>query len=194
MWEPQVPALRQVGFEPVTTRLYGRGPSIDGWATQLLAEIEGSFVAVGASMGGHCALALARRAPERVVGMVLVGSPTRADAPERRGARDEQISELRAVGVPPELETDVPAEDLAVAQEAIRDRPDSSDLLGAFGGPVLVCVGDRDELLSVEEGRSIADGALLGSVAVFGGAGHLASVEQSDRFTSVLLDFLERWM
>jgi pimeloyl-ACP methyl ester carboxylesterase len=194
MWDLQVPPLRRSGFEPVAPRLYGRGPSIDGWATQLLGEIEGSFVAVGASMGGYCALALARRAPERVVGMVLVGSPTGADTPERRGSRDEQIAELRAGGGPRALDSDVPAEDLAVAQEAIRDRSDASDLLGAFGGPVLVCVGDRDEVLSVEEARSMADGALLGSLVVFAGAGHLASVEQSARFTSVLLNFLEQWM
>ncbi len=193
MWDPQVPALRRSGFEPVAPRLYERGPSIDGWATQLLVEIEGAFVAIGASMGGYCALALARRAPERVVGMVLVGSSTGADTPERRRAREEQIAELRARGVPRTLDTDVRAEDLAVAQEAIRDRPDASDLLGAFGGPVLVCVGDRDELLSVEKARSITDGALLGSLVVFAGAGHLASVEQPDRFTSVLLDFLEQW-
>ena len=57
---------------PVAPHLYGRGPSIDDWAAQLLRDIDGPLVAVGASMGGYCALALARRAPERVVGMVLV--------------------------------------------------------------------------------------------------------------------------
>ena len=89
MWEPQLGPLREAGFEPVAPRLYGRGASIDGWAAQLLGEIEGPFVAVGASMGGYCALALARRAPERVVGLVLVGSRAGADTEERRRFRDE---------------------------------------------------------------------------------------------------------
>ena len=74
MWVPQVTALRKSGFSPLVPHLYGRGPSIDGWAAHLLRDNDGQFVVVGASMGGYCALALARRAPERIVGMALVAS------------------------------------------------------------------------------------------------------------------------
>ena len=193
MWEPQVAALAGAGFEPVTPRLYGRGSSIDGWAGQLLGEVEGPFVAVGASMGGYCALALARRAPERVLGMVLAGSRAGADSEERRRSRDEQIAAIRKEGVPSEVETDVPAEDFAVAQEAIRDRPDASGTVGAFGGPLLVCVGDRDDIVSVDEARGIADAALRGSLDVFVGAGHFLTTEQPDRFNALLLEYLSQW-
>ena len=61
MWEPQIAALS--GHELAIPRLYGRGTSIDGWARQLLRELDVELVPVGASMGGYCALALARRAP-----------------------------------------------------------------------------------------------------------------------------------
>ena len=193
MWEPQVAAPADAGFELVAPRLYGRGPSIDGWAAQLLGEVEGPFVAIGASMGGYCALALARRAPERVLGIVLAGSRAGADSEERRRARDEQIAALRSDGVPPEVDTEVPAEEFAVAQEAIRDRPDASGTVGAFGGPLLVCVGDRDDILSVEEARGIADAALRGSLEVFAGAGHFLTTEQPDRFNAVLEEFLGQW-
>ena len=193
MWEPQVTALRAEGFDPVAPKLYGRGPSIDGWAAQVLSEVEDPFVAVGASMGGYAALALARRASERVPGIVLAGSRAAADTPGRRLLRDEQIAALRSEGVPPELDTDVAAEDLAVAQEAIRDRPDTSGIIGAFGGPLLVCVGDRDDVMSVDEAREIADDALLGGLEVFAGAGHFPSVEQPERFNAVLVDFLSQW-
>ena len=47
-------------------------------------------------MGGYCALALARRAPERIVGMVLAGSRASADTFDRRWQRDDQIAALRA--------------------------------------------------------------------------------------------------
>ena len=193
MWDPQVAALDGAGFETATPRLYGRGPSIDGWAAQLLNENEGPFVAVGASMGGYTALALARRAPERVAGMVLAGSPIGADPPERRAHRKELIATLRTRGVPDDLDTDVEAEELAVAQEAIRDRSDSSGVAASFGGPLLVCVGDADEMLSVEEAHSIADRALRGSLHVFSGAGHLVSVEQPSEFNEVVLEFLAQW-
>ena len=59
MWEPQLDALS--GFEVRTPRLAGRGESIDGWAEQLLAETKGDLVVAGASMGGYCALAAAKR-------------------------------------------------------------------------------------------------------------------------------------
>jgi pimeloyl-ACP methyl ester carboxylesterase len=193
MWDSQTALLREAGFETVAPRLYGRGPSIDAWATQLLGEIDGPFVAVGASMGGYCALALARRAPERVVGLVLVGSPAGADQADRSAFRNELIDELRTTGVPPEADTPVDAEDLAVAQEAIRDRSDAWGVVASFGGPLLVCVGDGDELLSVDEARAIADAALLGSLQVFPSAGHLVSVDQPSAFTDVVLEFLAQW-
>ena len=193
MWDPHLAWLRDDGFEPVAPRLYGRGPSIDAWAGQILREVEGPFVAVGASMGGYTALALARRAPERVVGIVLVGSRADADSADRRAYRDELVARIRAEGVPPDAETDAPAEDLALAQEAIRDRPDASGVVGAFGGPLLVCVGDADEIVSVEDARALADVALRGSVEVFAGAGHLLSVDQPDRFAAVLREFLAQW-
>jgi pimeloyl-ACP methyl ester carboxylesterase len=193
MWEPQIVSLREAGYEPVAPRLYGRGPSIDGWAAQLLGEVEGPFVAVGASLGGYCALALARRAPERLLGIVLAGSRAAADTDERRRFRDEQIAVLRTDGVPDELGTDVPADDLATAQEAMRDRPDLTGVVSSFGGPLLVCVGDRDEIVSVEEARALAAGALRGSLEVFPGAGHLLTVEQPERFEGRLEEFLAQW-
>lgn len=193
MWEPQVTALREAGVPPLVPRLYGRGPSIDSWAAQLLRDYDDQLVAVGASMGGYCALALARRAPEHIVGMVLVASRASADSFERRRERDDTIALLRQKGVPPELETEEPAEHLAVAQEAMRDRMDLSGIAASFGGPLLVCVGDRDEMVSVEESSELASSALRGTLEVFPDAGHFPSIEQPDRFNEVLLEFVSQW-
>ena len=193
VWVRQVGALRDAGFEVATPHLYGRGASIDDWAAQLLREIDGPLVVVGASMGGYCALALARRAPERVVGMVLVGSRADADSFERRRFRLETITELRTGWRPPLADGDADLEHLAVAQEAIRDRLDLSGVVASFGGPVLVCVGDEDELLSVNEARALADSALDGRLEVFSGAGHFVAVDQPARFNEVLLEFLSQW-
>lgn len=193
MWEPQLGPLREAGFDPLAPRLYGRGAVIDGWAARLLDELDGPFVAVGASMGGYCALALARRAPERVVGLVLVGAKAGADEMDRRVSRNELIASLRESGVPPDFDTDVDAEGFAVAQQAIRDRLDLSGVAASFGGPLLVGVGDGDETLSVDEARELASRALLGSLEIFEGAGHLPSIEQPERFNAVLLEFLEQW-
>jgi pimeloyl-ACP methyl ester carboxylesterase len=193
MWTSQITALRSQGFEPVAPHLYGRGHSIDDWAAELLREVYGPVVAVGASMGGYCALALARRAPERVLGLALVSSRADADSWDRRKERELQIADLRDGRVPEDAEPDVLLEHLAKAQEAIRDRLDLTGVVASFGGPVLVCVGDQDELTSVDESRELASKALEGRLEVFEGAGHFPSLEQPVRFNEVLLEFLERW-
>jgi pimeloyl-ACP methyl ester carboxylesterase len=192
-WVSQVSALRNAGFDPLAPHLYGRGPSIDDWAAQLLRDIEGPIVAVGASMGGYCALALARRAPERIVGMALVGSRSDADSYERRRFRQEQIADLRAGHMPALAEPDLPVEHLVETQEAMRDRLDLTGVVASFGGPLLVCVGDQDDLVTVDEARALADTALNGKLEIFEGAGHFVNVEQPERFNTVLLDFVGQW-
>ncbi len=193
MWERQVALLGSEGFTVDAPRLYGRGPAIDGWAAQLLRDNDDPLVVVGASMGGYCALAMARRAPERVVGMMLVASRADADSWDRRRYREERISELRSADPVPAVYGDPSPEDLATAQEAMRDRLDLTGIVASFGGPLLVCVGDADDVVSVEEARTTAESALQGSLEVFSGAGHLLSLEQPERFDEVLLDFLAQW-
>jgi pimeloyl-ACP methyl ester carboxylesterase len=193
VWVSQVSALRDAGFDPIAPLLYGRGPSIDDWAAQLLRDIDGPLVAVGASMGGYCALALARRAPERVVGMALVGSRADADTFERRRFRQEQIADLRAGRLPELAEPDTPVEHLVETQEAMRDRLDLTGVVASFGGPLLVCVGSEDEIVSVDEARELAGKALDGRLEVFEGAGHFVAVDQPERFNEVLLEFVGQW-
>ena len=193
VWISQVSALRGAGFEPIAPHLYGRGASIDDWAAQLLREIDGPLVTVGASMGGYCALAMARRAPERIPGMVLVGSRADADTFERRRFRQQMITDLRAGDRPDRADDDSNLEHLAVAQEAMRDRLDLSGVAAAFGGPLLVCVGEHDELVTVAEAQQLAESALDGRLEVFPGAGHFAALDQPERFNEVLLEFVSQW-
>jgi pimeloyl-ACP methyl ester carboxylesterase len=193
VWVSQVSALRGSGFDVWAPHLYGRGASIDDWAAQLLREIDGPLVTVGASMGGYCALAMARRAPERIPGMVLVGSRADADTFERRRFRQQMITDLRAGDRPDRADDDSNLEHLVVAQEAMRDRLDLSGVAAAFGGPLLVCVGEHDELVTVAEAQQLAESALDGRLEVFPGAGHFAALDQPERFNEVLLEFVSQW-
>jgi pimeloyl-ACP methyl ester carboxylesterase len=193
MWERQLALLSAEGFAAEAPRLYGRGPSIDGWAAQLLRDSDEPLVVVGASMGGYCALALARRAPERVVGMVLAASRADADSWDRRRYREDQIADLRSSNAHPQVYGEPTSEDLAVAQEAMRDRLDLTGIVASFGGPLLVCIGDLDELVSVDEALTLSESALQGALEVFAGAGHFLSLDQPERFDEVLLDFLRQW-
>jgi pimeloyl-ACP methyl ester carboxylesterase len=75
----------------------------------------------------------------------------------------------------------------------MRDRLDLTGIVASFGGPILVCIGDRDELVSVDEALSVSEGALQGRLEIFPGAGHFVSLDQPERFDAVLLEFLHQW-
>jgi pimeloyl-ACP methyl ester carboxylesterase len=197
MWSAQLAALG--GHEAAAPNLYDLGgSSIDDWAARVLDDNEGELVAVGASMGGYVALAMARAAPERVHGLLLAGSRAGADTPERRAARDESIRMLREEGIeawgptapalPPPERT---VEELVRATEALRDRRDATDVVSSFAGPLAVVVGDRDDFLPVDEARVMADSALDGRLYVLEGTGHLSSIERPKRFNEILTGLLE---
>ena len=204
MWEPQRDGVH--GHELLTPRLYGRGRTMDEWAAALLGEIPGELVLVGASMGGYCALAMKRRAPERVAGLVLAGSRADADSPERRAGRADTIELIRREGAPAlwesmrpklfaedadealvsraraiALEQDV--DDLVAAVEAIRDRADNSALLE---GRTLAVLGGDDPFVSPED-------VPAAEVHVLPGAGHLVSMERATEFNELLEGRLEQW-
>src|SRR5919197_2236125 len=175
MWEPQRAALP----DAVAPRLYGRGPSMEGWARGILEELDGEVVAVGASMGGYCALELVRHAPERVRGLMLVGSRVEADSPERREGRAETPERIGGGGgealwedMRPKLfppgETEAVAfarglaleqrpDELAAAVEAIRDRRDSTEVVARFGRPVLFAAGRDDPFVAPHEAPPAAE-------------------------------------
>jgi pimeloyl-ACP methyl ester carboxylesterase len=184
----------------VAPRLYGRGRTMDEWATSLLNEIGGELVLVGASMGGYCALAMARRAPERVRGLLLVGARADGDSPERREGRAKTIALIREQGthalwedMRPKLFAD-PAradesllhddpDDLVAAVEAIRDRSDSTDVARAT--TTRFVVGDHDPFVSADDLRGF-------DVRELAGAGHLVSLERPEEFDAIVEEFVAR--
>lgn len=207
MWEPQLAALSD--HDVLAPRLYPLGNSMEAWADAILDRIDGPFLACGASMGGYCALALARKAPDRVAGLLLAGARIEDDSPERRAGRAATIELIRsggaealwedmrpklfpadaAVGVVErarEIALEQEPDGLLAAVEAIRDRPDSRDVVARQDTPVVVALGDQDPFLSVEEAE-----AYPARLEVFEQTGHLPSLQQPDRFNRVLLDLLE---
>lgn len=77
--------------------LLGRGGSIREWAESVLDELPcNDLLLVGSSVGGSCALEMARAAPGRVSGLVLIGA--KADVRRDRAARDEAVAVLQDEG------------------------------------------------------------------------------------------------
>jgi pimeloyl-ACP methyl ester carboxylesterase len=196
MWEPQLEALAD--HDVVTPNLYDQGgSSIEHWARSLLDE-EGDLAVVGASIGGYVGLAMARLEPERVRGLLLAGARVGADTPERREARNEGIRTLREDGIeawapnapappPPERTVD----ELVRGLEALRDRPDATDVAQTFDGPLWVAVGENDPFLPLDEAREIVANARSGRLEVFEGVGHFPNQDRPQRFNELLREFLE---
>ena len=196
MWEPQ----RAVLPEAVAPRLYGRGSTMDAWAASIADEVDGELVLVGASMGGYCALALARREPERVRALLLVGSRPDADSEERRAGRADTIDLIRREGPDGLWRSMVPklfgdpanaderllyrdADGLVGAVEAIRDRADSTDVARAYGERARFVVGEHESFVSPGELAEF-------DIRVVPDAGHLVNLEQPDAFNAELQEFL----
>jgi pimeloyl-ACP methyl ester carboxylesterase len=200
MWEPQHDVLAE--HDVFAPNLYELGSnSLAEWARRILERVDGEFAAVGASLGGYVALALARAARKRVGGLFLAGARAGADDVERRTARDKAIATLRNDGIeawapsaPAPPAPDVSVEELVRATEAMRDRLDSADVVAGFRGPLWVVVGDADPFLPVEEAREIAAAAPNGRVHVIEGAGHFTNAERPDRFNELLAEFLAQPM
>jgi pimeloyl-ACP methyl ester carboxylesterase len=196
MWEAQKLVLGE--HDVVTPNLYDLGgSSIDGWSERILDEVEGDLVPVGASMGGYVALAMARREPARVRRLLLAGSRATADPPDRRAVRDEMIRVVQEEGIEgwnrefsPPGPPGRPTDELVRGIEALRDRPDATDVVASFAGPLVVVVGDQDDILPVDEAREIAESAPNSRFEVVEGAGHVVSVDAPDRFNRILLELL----
>jgi pimeloyl-ACP methyl ester carboxylesterase len=192
-------------------RLYGLGSSMDEWADAVLESHPGRLILVGSSMGGYAALAAARRAPERLAGLLLVGSRPEPDTPERFAKRAETIAIARERGAEGvweamqgslfhegsdpavvararELALARTEDELVTALEAIRDRPDSTEAYRALGDRAHAVVGDRDPFVPVEDAKRFDPDAV-----VVAGAGHLVSLERPDEFRRVLDEAVARW-
>jgi pimeloyl-ACP methyl ester carboxylesterase len=192
-------------------RLYGLGHTIDDWAAAVLDAYPGELILVGSSMGGYCALAAARQAPDRIAGLVLAGSRPDADSPSRRAKRADTIAVARKRGpegiwramrellFPPDADAalleraramalDRTVDELVTAVEVIRDRPDSTDAYRALGDRALTVVGDRDPFVPVADARGFDP-----ATVVIPGCGHLPSLERPQEFDSILEAAVSRW-
>ncbi len=126
-------------------------------------------------------MAAARRAPDRLAGVLLAGSRPEPDTPERYAKRAETIAIARERGAEGiweamratlftddsdedvvaqarELALDRTEQELVSALEAIRDRPDSTEAYRALGDRAFTVVGDRDPFVPVEDARALRAG------------------------------------
>jgi pimeloyl-ACP methyl ester carboxylesterase len=178
----------------------------------------GRAVVGGLSMGGYAALALAEGAPERLRGLILADTRAGADSDEARQGRldtarrvlDEGTGFLVQTLAPKllgrtsrEKRPDVvarvermireaPPAGVAAAQRGMAVRPDRTRVLRRLDVPVLILVGEDDEVTPVTEAQAMEREIRGAELVVLPEAGHLSSLERPETFNETLAGFLRR--
>lgn len=229
MWAAQRSALAADGWRVVTPDLRGFGasplgtdsPSMDRMADDVLALLDrlgiDRCVLGGLSMGGYAAMALLRRRPEVVAGLVLADTKATADGSEAAANRERMAAAVDAAGsaagvlresvVPaligpttvatrPEVVAQVerfvaaaPADAVAWAQRAMASRPDSLDTLADTHVPALVVWGEEDVLSPAVEARAMLSALPRGTGVELAGSGHLTALEVPDALSTAIREF-----
>ncbi|GIH74799.1 alpha/beta hydrolase [Planobispora longispora] len=196
-------------------------PSLDVMADDVvrLLDEEGLDRAVigGQSMGGYVTMALCRRHPDRILGVILADTKATADPEPARANRERIAAAVLDRGTAVLIEEVLPAlvgsttkqrramvfgrvrglvqsappGAVAWAQRAMAARPDSFDTLRALKVPALVIVGEEDELSPLSDAEAMTDAVPDGRLTVIEKAGHLSAIEQPEAFNRAVTGFLK---
>ncbi|MEM7692083.1 MAG: alpha/beta fold hydrolase [Pseudomonadota bacterium] len=202
LWSHQRNSLAR--YAQVLCPSYANSASVSSIAKDLLTRLPRYFSLAGLSMGGIVAFEILRQAPERVLRLALLDTNYRADAPERRAVREQQIEQVRSGGLARVLREELKPNYLAsahrsngelldqvlamgldlgvetfVAQSlALRDRQDSTDTLASIHCSTLVLCGKEDSLCPVELHAHMAAQIKKARLIVVPDCGHLSPMEQ----------------
>jgi pimeloyl-ACP methyl ester carboxylesterase len=210
MWSGQL-GISSSGMD--TPILYGLGDKLESWANGVLKSThdDDPLVVIGSSMGGSCALEMARQAPDRIAALVLVG--TKAGHRPEPNLRDGIIDSLRNGGVHSlwswmiseligfqaerhvidrikEIMLDQHNEDLIRAVRVFHGRSDLSDVVKFWEKPLLVICGDCDRTVPEWKASTLANRASHGQMHVMRGCGHYMNMERPSEFNRVVGEFV----
>jgi 3-oxoadipate enol-lactonase len=175
------------------------------------------FVLAGFSMGGYVAFRYLAHRMDQVRALMLLDTRAEADAPEAKQRRYASIDRIKSEGPdgflndfaalvlsPKTVESrpDVVAhvrkmmeeertESLIGGLKAIAERPDSTSLLGQLTMPTLIVVGEDDKATPPDSAKKMHEAIPGSQLVIIPEAGHLSNLEQPERFTKALREFLE---
>ncbi|MGC6485045.1 MAG: alpha/beta fold hydrolase [Candidatus Puniceispirillales bacterium] len=214
LYDPQVAAFR--GDYPVVHADTLGMDSITAMAEKALSAVAGDIIPVGLSMGGYVALEMARLAPQRLKGLIIMDSNAAEDTPERKQER-QRLIEMSRIGkfhgaskallatfVAPGnindetitrpimvMAEEVGRENFFLQQQAIMARRDQFDTLKGLDCPGLFIVGSED-IPFLEPVRAMAAAMKNSTYVEIEGAGHLPTLEDPDAVNAAMAAFLAR--
>lgn len=184
----------------------------------VLQEIEvKKTILIGHSMGGYISLAFAEKYPEMLIGLGLFHTHPYADTDVQKTSRNKSIDFLQRNGAAhyakqliPKLfpagftrfnnflvnnlihrASRFPVEGLICGQQAMRDRPDRSNVLAKIGFPVHFIIGKKDT--TVDEKRALEQTTLTDRslVHILPDTGHMGMFEHPKKTAVMVGQFIK---
>ncbi|MEQ3625157.1 MAG: alpha/beta hydrolase [Celeribacter sp.] len=213
LFAPQMQSL--AGQHPVQFAPISGASSIEHLAARIAASAPPRFALVGYSMGGMVAMELARIMPERISRLCLMDtSPLGESAAQaafrepqmiaaRHGRLEEMLRDVMRLDYlapgPGRLAMQAIFVEMGMAlgpavfvrqSRALQRRRDQQAMLRQLRMPVLVMVGAHDRMTPVRRHEMMATLIPGAQLEVIEGAGHMPTLEQPERVTSHLRDWL----
>ncbi len=172
---------------------------------------------VGVSIGGYVLFEFWRKYRSRVQALVLCNTKAQADTPEARSGRLQAAADVMERGTELFFESMAPkllgrttyntrpdlvegalrmmrkmsAEDVAMVQRGMAERPDSVETLKTINVPALIVTGDEDILTGVAEAELMRQTMSGSQMKVIGKAGHYSPWEQPGEVGKLVRQFLD---
>ncbi|MEX0339693.1 MAG: alpha/beta fold hydrolase [Arenibacterium sp.] len=200
---------------PVTIAPVTLESRIETMASALLTQLPPRFALVGYDFGGHVAMELMRRAPERIDRICLMSTTPLADTPGEAAAREPWIVKAQANRLDDVLEEVFASENYAACTErgtlvtrlrdmarglgaevfvrqmrALQRRHDYQGTLRRCRGPMLILCGAEDPLCPSRRQSFMAELVPSARLEVLDGAGHAPTLEQPNRVMEIWRDWL----
>ena len=172
---------------------------------------------VGNSIGGYAIFECWRRWKERITGIILCNTKAQADTPDARATRLQSAKDILERGTEPffasqatrlmgkttqalrpdlvdgalRMMRKMSAEDVAMVQRGMAERPDSMPILKTMHVPTLVITGAEDELTGLPEAEALHKNIPRSELKIVAKAGHYSPWEQPEEIGRLLRQFLD---
>ncbi len=207
-----LPDLRGAGQSPVPEGVYSmRDMAEDVVRLMDRLGIE-KAVLVGHSMGGYISLAFAHAYLSRLSGLALVSTQSAADLSEKRQSRLKSAASVKRYGIKklvegmllklttreaviPGLRTMMMrSAPVAVvgALKGMAERADMTDALAQIAVPSVVIAGTDDQIIPLEQARTMAQLLPMSWGVEIAGTGHVPMLEEPQQVAEALRPLLQR--
>jgi len=219
IWASQAAALADIAAVRVANN--GETDSLGALAESIIAHAPPRFALAGHSMGGRIALEVARRVPERLIGLALLDTGYEALAPGEAGEREAEgrhalLALARREGMramartwlqgmvyPPRLTDEELVEPIldmferrtpdlfAMQIKALLARPDATSVLSTLQCPTLVLCGREDAWATPSRHDAMAKMIRHSTLQIIPDCGHMAPLERPQAVNQALRRWLE---